>query len=304
MYDLPSENPEEPGLPDEFHDLQPQLLSRTLHLVDYAADCIFTGSDLNLYYDVRHPLWYKRTDWFLAVDVPRLYDGTDLRSSYVVWQEGVVPFVVVELLSPGTAQEDLGDYADPQSEDSTAEITADSTDVMRGRSVPAPENLIANGTLRSKPPRKWDVYERILRVPYYVVFNHRNGQIRFFQLVGAHYQEQALNPTNPKVWIPELKAGLGLWQGVFAGVSRLWLRWCDQQGHWMPTDTEVEQQRAEAEQQRAEAEQQRAEQAEAQLRQTVKHLLQLGMSVAQVAQITGLAVERVDEWSDPVDFEK
>jgi hypothetical protein len=28
MYDLPSENQEEPGLPDEFHALQPQLLSR------------------------------------------------------------------------------------------------------------------------------------------------------------------------------------------------------------------------------------------------------------------------------------
>lgn len=26
MYDLPSEDAEEPGLPDEFHDLQPQLL--------------------------------------------------------------------------------------------------------------------------------------------------------------------------------------------------------------------------------------------------------------------------------------
>ena len=26
MYDLPSEDPEEPGLPDEFHLLQPQLL--------------------------------------------------------------------------------------------------------------------------------------------------------------------------------------------------------------------------------------------------------------------------------------
>jgi hypothetical protein len=33
MYDLPSDNPEKPGLPDEFHDLQPQLLSRTLLLV-------------------------------------------------------------------------------------------------------------------------------------------------------------------------------------------------------------------------------------------------------------------------------
>ncbi|OSO94419.1 hypothetical protein B7O87_03140 [Cylindrospermopsis raciborskii CENA303] len=29
MYDLPSENPEEPGLPDEFHNFQPQLLRET-----------------------------------------------------------------------------------------------------------------------------------------------------------------------------------------------------------------------------------------------------------------------------------
>jgi hypothetical protein len=32
MDDLPSEDPEEPGLHDEFHHLQPQLLSRTLRL--------------------------------------------------------------------------------------------------------------------------------------------------------------------------------------------------------------------------------------------------------------------------------
>ena len=82
MYDLPSEFPEEPGLPDEFHDLQPQLLSRTLTLADYNRDNWFTGSDLNVYYDVQHPLWHKRPDWFLAVDVSRLYDGHDLRRSY------------------------------------------------------------------------------------------------------------------------------------------------------------------------------------------------------------------------------
>ena len=74
MYDLPSEDPEEPGLPDEFHDLQPQLLSRTLSLSGYSRENCFTASDLNLYYNVRHPLWHKRPDWFLVVDVPRLYE--------------------------------------------------------------------------------------------------------------------------------------------------------------------------------------------------------------------------------------
>lgn len=102
MYDLPSDFPEEPGLPDEFHDLQPQWLSRTLHLTQYGADNYFTGTDINLYYDVRNPLWHKRPDCFLAVNVPKLYSGKDLRNSYVVWQEGVSPLVVVEFLSPGT----------------------------------------------------------------------------------------------------------------------------------------------------------------------------------------------------------
>jgi Uma2 family endonuclease len=63
MYDLPSEWPEEPGLPDVgaspsrdvFHDLQPQLLSRTLALADYSRDQWFAASDLNLYYNVHKP---------------------------------------------------------------------------------------------------------------------------------------------------------------------------------------------------------------------------------------------------------
>jgi len=48
MYDLPSENPEEPGLPDEFHLLQPKLLRLTFQPPTYEADNIFTASDLIL----------------------------------------------------------------------------------------------------------------------------------------------------------------------------------------------------------------------------------------------------------------
>ncbi len=57
MYDLPSEDLEEPGLPDEFHIFQPRT---------YPREEIFIGTDINLYYDVRNPLWHKRPDWFLA----------------------------------------------------------------------------------------------------------------------------------------------------------------------------------------------------------------------------------------------
>jgi Uma2 family endonuclease len=220
MYDLPSETPEDSGLPDEFHDLQPQLLSATLRLRNYSKNQIFTGTDLNLYYDVHHSQWYKRPDWFLALGVQRLYEGTDLRSSYVIWQEGVDPFVVVELLSPGTEKEDLGE-TDSAPESATLPIES--------RSEPGEPD---------KPPSKWQVYEQILRVPYYIVFSRYTNQLRFFQLVGGRYQEQPLDTTQPRIWIPELELGIGSWYGTFEGIDRQWLRWYDRQGTWIPTDAE------------------------------------------------------------------
>ncbi|UBF27293.1 Uma2 family endonuclease [Kovacikia minuta CCNUW1] len=280
MYDLPCEDPEEPGLPDEFHDWQPQLLSRTLRLNQYPSDQFFTGSDLNLYYDLSHLQWYKRPDWFLAVGVSRLYRG-DLRRSYVIWQETHAPFVVVEFLSPGTETEDLGPFADSEP------VTEESSEFTQ-----EPELSIeasANGQSgEAKPPSKWEVYERILRVPYYIVFDRHSNQLRCFQLVGGHYQEQPIQPENPRLWIPELAIGLGLWQGEFAGIDRLWLRWYDAQNYWIATDTEqaLEQ---------AERERQRANQAEARLLQVAQNLLQSGMAIAQVSHLTGLSESQIQQ---------
>ncbi|PSB24974.1 hypothetical protein C7B69_13020 [filamentous cyanobacterium Phorm 46] len=268
MYDLPSENAEEPGLPDEFHGLQPQLLSYTFRPSNYSASQIFSGADMNLYYDARHPLWYKRPDWFGVVGVSRLYDEVDMRLSYVVWQEGINPFVVVELLSPGTEKEDLREND--------------------GRELPtASDNLAGNGHINpepteEKPARKWEVYEQILRIPYYVVFSRYTDRMRAFKLEGAHYQELELSDS--RVWMPEIDLGLGLWQGEYLGVDRLWLRWYDSEGNWVPTPEEQErsraeheQQRANLEQQRANLEQQRAELAEARLEFLMQKLRESGI---------------------------
>lgn len=231
MYDLPSEDPEEPGLPDEFHDYQPQLLSRTLRLADWSSDRLFTGADLNLYYDVQHHQWYKRPDWFLALGVPRLYEGRELRSSYVTWQEGRSPSIVVELLSPGTAKEDLGEALGTAVEQTQGELMPNNPD---DGSQPKSTN-----SDKVKPPRKWEVYEQILRVPHYFVYSRYNQQLRYFKLDGAHYVEQTLRAEPPLAWIPEFKIGLGIWQGEFEGVDWSWLRWCDQDGNWLLTDTEL-----------------------------------------------------------------
>jgi len=236
MYDLPSEFPEEPGLPDEFHDLQPQLLSRTLRLAAYSRENWFTGTDLNVYYDPNHVLWHKRPDWFLALNVPHLYEGADLRMSYVVWQEQQSPQVVVEFLSPKTEREDLGRFY------------RESDRVVAPLAASFPPPLAPTNT----PPSKVEVYERYLGVPHYIVYSRYTQRLRYFQLAGGRYQEQSLRSGNPRIWLADLDIGLGIWEGRFEGKSSHWLRWCDGDGNWFWTDTETAQQQAAAAQQRAE----------------------------------------------------
>ena len=72
--------------------------------------------------------------------------------------------------------------------------------------------------------------------------------------------------------MPGLELGLGLWQGEYQGIERLWLRWYDEQGNWIPTEAERERQQVELEraekaqaQQQAQQERQRAEEAESKL---------------------------------------
>jgi hypothetical protein len=132
----------------------------------------------------------------------RAYGREDLRLSYVTWDEGVNPYVVVELLSPGTEKEDLGQ-----------------TEAGEG-----------------EPPTKWDVYERILKVPYYVLYDRYSNMLRGFHLVEGQYQ--VMVPENNRFWMPELKIGLGLWQGEYEGRTRPWLRWFDNEGLWIPTPLE------------------------------------------------------------------
>ena len=324
MYDLPSESLEEPGLPDEFHDLQPQLLSRTLQLSGYSRDRYFTVSDLNLYYDANHPQWYKRADWFLAVNVPRLYEERDLRRSYVIWYEKQPPAVVVEFLSEGTEADDLGRFH-PKAEQKqaiapTKAITADASGTEPTAEKGTTEAATADPQpVKEPPPSKLTVYEEYLRVPHYLVYQRQTQQLRYFRLVEGRYQEQPLNPGNPQVWLEDLAVGLGIWQGVFEGAADFWLRWCDANGNWLLTDTEQErlakeqerlakeqerlakeqaEQRAEQERLAKEQERRDKEQAQTQLLQAAQNLLATGMPLEQVAVILNLSDAQVQRLND------
>lgn len=216
MYDLPSEDPEEPGVPDEFHIFQPNLLRNTFYSPSYPEDQIFVGIDINLYYDLNHTKWYKRPDWMAVLGVKRYDKVKDLRLSYVVWDEQVNPTIVIELLSEGTDKEDLGE------------------------------------TLRdsNRPPTKWEVYEQILKIPYYVVYDRLGDRFLAFELIKGYYEE--IITDEPLIWFEQLQLHLGTWVGEYQKVTGKWLRWYDLEGNLIPLPEEIERQRADTERQRAE----------------------------------------------------
>lgn len=189
MYDLPSEAVNELGIRDELHHYQPRLLRDTLKLRDYSSESILTSSALYIYYDLENLSWYKRPDGFVVLGA--LYTGSsrEMRMSYVIWQEEVSPFIAVELLAPDTEDEDL----------SFAQVP------------------------RGQPPTKWTVYEKILKIPYYIVYDYHRDILRAFNLVNSQYQPLEIG-IDRRIWITELDAGLGLWHGKYHLFSREWLR--------------------------------------------------------------------------------
>lgn len=235
--------PLESGFPDDFHFLQAILLYFTFQPPNWNPDLVYSAAGLNLYYDVNHSLWYKRPDWFGVVGVGKLYQGQDFRLSYVKWQESANPFVVVELLSPGTEDEDLGEKQQRE----------------------------------NKPPTKWKVYEEILRVPYYIVFSRYTNEVKPYHLVGGRYKAMNIN-SDGRLDMPALGLSLGLWEGAFQGIDRLWLRWFTLEGELIQTPEE----RAEsAEQKVIEAEQKAAEE-KIKAEKFAEQLRQLGINPDEI----------------------
>jgi Uma2 family endonuclease len=235
MYDLPSEEIGESGLPDEFHFKQALLLRDAFKPPNVPDDQVFSAIDLYLYYDHHHTNRYKRPDWFGVIGVPHLYENRDFRLSYVIWQERVAPLIVVELLAPDV---DEGELTRSQGE--------------------------SDGL-----PTKLEVYEQILRVPYYALFGRQETELRVFQLRDGRYVEA--KGHNGRFWIAETGLWLGLWQGRYDRQERLWLRWFGTQENWIPTDAE-----------RAEHAEQRADQAEKRADRMADLLRQLGQDPDQI----------------------
>src|SRR5262249_12410272 len=75
-----------------------------------------------------------------------------------------------------------------------------------------------------------------LGIPYYIVYDPQNllgqGVLRSFGESMRRYQEL------PGKWFSLLELWLVLWEGVFEGRRRSWLRWADHNGQVIPTGVE------------------------------------------------------------------
>ncbi|GAB1545169.1 hypothetical protein NUACC21_78450 [Scytonema sp. NUACC21] len=149
---------------------------------------------------------------------------------------------MVELLSSGTEDEDLGET----------------------ESEP------------DKPPTKWFVYEWILHVPYYVIFSRYTNELQGFRLVDGEYRSISL--TDGRLLMPEIGLSLGLWEGSFRGIPRLWLRWLNKTGELIPVPSEE----AIAAKQEAQQAQQEATEAKRKVEQLAERLRQLGINPDEI----------------------
>ncbi len=247
------ELPYDDGTPMESqrHKMQMDLLIDALQPWLEQREDGYVGGNMFVYYSLAQVKNkdFKGPDFFVVLGVPQ-----GERKSWVVWEEEKAPDVVIELLSESTATVDKNE--------------------------------------------KKLIYQNQMRVPEYFWYDPFNpDDWAGFSMQNSIYQQIPVNSQNQLV-SQSLRLALQRWQGSYKGIEATWLRWETLEGELLPTAEEIaqqesqiaeqERQRAEQERQRAEQESQRANMVEQQLLQTARNLLQEGMTVEQVARLTGL----------------
>lgn len=201
------------------------------------------GQDCGIYWRETDPpeKGAEAPDWFYVPNVPPLLDG-EIRRSYVLWREFMAPLIALEFASGDGSEE------------------RDAT----------PLSVTAEGKT-TKPGKFW-VYEQIIRIPYYGIYEIKTGNLEVYHLRDFAYQKLELN-QRAHYSISALGVELGLWEGSYQNQTQLWLRWWDSEGNLLLIGDE----RAEQERQRAEQERQRAEQAEQKVARLAARLRAMGI---------------------------
>lgn len=167
------------------------------------------GQDCGIYWRETDPpeKGAEAPDWFYVPGVPPKLNG-EIRRSYVLWREYITPTIALEFASGDGSEE-------------------------RNRT---PLSRSAQGELK-KPGKFW-VYERVMRIPFYGIYEVNNGTLEVYHLIEGIYQKMTPNERGHYPIAP-MEIELGLWRGTYLNnPEQLWLRWWDLGGNLLLTGKE------------------------------------------------------------------
>jgi len=160
------------------------------------------GQDCGIYWRETEPpeKGAVTSNWFYIPGVPPRLDGK-VRRSYVFWREYRPPLIAIDLVS------DNGD----EERDATS--------------------LYAVGLPKDAKPGKFWIYQRVIRIPYYAIYEINNQKLEVYHLTDFSYHQIQPNERGHYPISP-LEVELGLWQGSYLNnPEQLWLRWWDSTGN-------------------------------------------------------------------------
>jgi Uma2 family endonuclease len=171
------------------------------------------GQDCGIYWRETDPpeKGAEAPDWFYVPNVPPMLDG-EIRRSYVLWREYITPTIALEFASgDGSEERDTT----PLSRSTQGEVT--------------------------KPGKFW-VYERVMRIPFYGIYEINRGKLEVYHLIEGVYQRMIPDERGHYPIAP-MQVKLGLWQGTYQNQpEQLWVRWWDWQGNLLLIGNELAQQ--------------------------------------------------------------
>lgn len=166
------------------------------------------GQDCGIYWRETDPpeKGAEAPDWFYVPGVPPTLNE-EIRRSYVLWREFLSPLIALEFAS--------GDGSEERDRTPLAAV---------------------NGTTQ-KPGKFW-VYERIMRIPYYGIYQINNGILEVYNLINGVYELMVSNQRGHYAIAP-MQLEIGIWEGIYQNQDMQWLRWWDSQGNLLPTGQEA-----------------------------------------------------------------
>jgi Uma2 family endonuclease len=213
--------------------LQPLLASALTEALDIAnllTPMTLVATNMGICAKIDQRTVVKAPDWFYVPTVYPLPQG-EIRRSYTPNLEGNIPLIIMEFLS----ETDGGEYS----------------------------------VRPTYPYGKLWFYEKIVTVPYYVIFDPSLPllEVRYLQSKGY---ELLMPNSEGKYLIKPLGLNLGIWQGTRQNITAYWLRWWDNSGNLLLWGSETIEQK-----------QQQLEQEKLKIQRLAKRLQELGIELEE-----------------------